>query len=269
MGLRPRTPDRVMRFGVELAALLNIELLGLFLDDIALRDFAAIPFAREFRPLGGGWHPIDTDRLTQELDLIVRATERAFLDAAKGLTVRSQFEIVRGAAADAIRAISDANDIVLIVEPDSAAERSTHQFLTLIESAFLSAAAVMLVPARIAPAGGPIVAIAFRENDPSIYAAAAIATAAKADLIIVDAYKPTTHAQSELELATATGLKVQHLAAEKPWPMLSPGPWPVLRHLRARLIVITRGDDDHQIAPIMVSAQRTPVLIVEPKSPQA
>ena len=48
LGLQPRAPDRTMQLAVELADLLHLELLGLFLEDTSLRDLAGIPFAREF-----------------------------------------------------------------------------------------------------------------------------------------------------------------------------------------------------------------------------
>ena len=54
LGLQPSAPDRAMQLAVELADLLHLDLLGLFLEDTSLRDLASMPFAREFRLLGGG-----------------------------------------------------------------------------------------------------------------------------------------------------------------------------------------------------------------------
>jgi hypothetical protein len=69
VGLEPSAPDRAMRLAVELAELLDLDLLGLFLEDPGLRDLAAIPFVREFRSLGGGWRPIEIDQLTHDLEV--------------------------------------------------------------------------------------------------------------------------------------------------------------------------------------------------------
>ena len=96
LGLQPSAPDRTMRLAVELADLLHLDLLGLFIEDTSLRDLAKIPFARELRPLGGGWHAIDLDRLSRDFELAARSIERMFTDAARHLTTRYQFELVRG-----------------------------------------------------------------------------------------------------------------------------------------------------------------------------
>lgn len=175
-----------MRLAVDLADLLQLDLLGLFLEDTSLHDLAGMPFAREIRPLGGGWHPIDLDRLSRDVELSARSIERMFTDAAKRLATRHQFEVTRGPMTETIASISRTDDIVMIVEPLSAAERVAQQFTWLLQGAFRSAAAVMLVPPRIARTKGPVAAIAATTDDPGFRAAAAIAIAAKEDLIIVD-----------------------------------------------------------------------------------
>ena len=96
LGLQPSASDRTMQLAVELADLLHLDLLGLFLEDTSLRDLAGIPFAREFRSLGGGWHAIDLGRLSHDFELAARNIERMFTQAAKRLPTRSQFEVVRG-----------------------------------------------------------------------------------------------------------------------------------------------------------------------------
>src|SRR5665647_2485806 len=75
LGLQSGAHNRTMRLAVELADLLHLDLLGLFLEDSSLRDLAGIPFSREFRPLGGGWHTLDLDRLLHDLELATRGFE--------------------------------------------------------------------------------------------------------------------------------------------------------------------------------------------------
>src|SRR5450830_364933 len=93
LGLQPSAANRTMQLAVELADLLHLDLLGLFLEDTSLRDFAKIPFAREFRLLGGGWHAIELDQLSHDFELAARSIERMFTDAAQHLTTRYQFEL--------------------------------------------------------------------------------------------------------------------------------------------------------------------------------
>ncbi len=260
LGLEPRSADRTIRFAVELADLLHLELLGLFLEDKSLRDLASMPFAREFRPLDGSWRPIDIVRISQDIELAARSAERMFAEATRGLRTSSEFEAVRGATAETIASISRSSDIVMIVEPLSPVERATQQFLWLVEAAFRSAAAVMLVPTRVARTAGPIVAVAAAPDDQSIYAAAAIAIAAKEELIILETYEGDSDDARVGELATDTGLTVRRVPAVKQ-KLTDPAALP---QLRERLIVMARGVLEDAAASMIAARRRVPVLVVEP-----
>jgi hypothetical protein len=263
LGLQPSAPDRTMQLAVELADLLHLDLLGLFLEDTSLRDFAGIPFAREFRSLGGGWHAIDLDRLSYDFELAARNIERMFTQAAKRLPTRSQFEIVRGPLAKTFASVSTADDIVMIVEPVSAAERATQQFIWLLQAAFRSAGAVMLVPPSIVRSNGPVVAIAATPDDPSIHAAAAIAIAAKEKLVIIEADGRDANDHHVHSLAT-DDLAVERISAARtalPDPAICAQ---AFRQTQERLIVMTRGAFEDATASTIAAARRVPVLVIEP-----
>lgn len=238
LGLQPSASDRTMQLAVELADLLHLDLLGLFLEDTSLRDLAGIPFAREFRSLGGGWHAIDLGRLSHDFELAARNIERMFTQAAKRLPTRSQFEVVRGPLAKTFASVPPTDDIVMIVEPVSAAERATQQFAWLVKAAFQSAAAVMLVPPQIARTKGPIVAIVATPDDPSIHTAAAIAVAAKEELVVIE----------------ARGLAL-------PDPAICAQ---AFHQSQERLIVMTRGAFENGAASTIAAARRVSVLVIEP-----
>jgi len=260
LGLQPRAPDHAMRLAVELAELLNLELVGLFLEDTNLRSLASLPFAREFRPLGGGWHPIDTEHLSRELEAAARSAEEILAAAAKRLSWR--FEVARGPMAATIAAISQTSDIVVIAEPSSAAERVTQQFSWLIEAAFKSAASVMVVPRQIARVQGPIVALATTPDDPSIGMAANIALAANEELVVVDVCeRPIDDAQIKA-LATG-GLTIKHTVAGKAAGANATALAQVLRPLRERLVVIARSASDSESASVIAAERKAPVLVVE------
>jgi len=264
LGLQPSASIRAMRLAAELAELLDLDLLGLFLEDSSLRELAGIPFAREFRPLGGGWHPFDLDRLAHDLEVAARAVERSFTVAVKNLAARSQFEVMRGPVREALSSVSGTGDIVMIVEPANAAERVSAQFCGLIEAAFRSAAAVMVVPPRIIRSRGSIVAIATTADDPSIAAAAGIAVAAKETLVIIEVGKQFRDDLSLSQLAADTGLTIRRIAAGD----LSPDPaacFEALRPLQERLVVMTRLPSDGPVASTIAAARQVPVLVIEPE----
>jgi hypothetical protein len=266
LGLQPSAPDRSMRLAAELADLLHLDLLGLFIEDTSLHDLAKIPFARELRSLGGGWHAIDLDRLSRDFELAARSIERMFTDAARHLTTRSKFELVRGPMAETIASISRTDDIVMIVEPLSAAERATQQFTWLLQAAFRSAGAVMLVPRHIVRTKGPLVAIAATPDDPSIQVAAAIAVAAKEELVIIAVDSHDADDPYIRKLAADTGLAIKIVAAAN---VTLPDPATCIhafRQTEERLVVMTRGAFADAAASTIAAVRRVPVLVVEPPS---
>jgi hypothetical protein len=261
LGLQPGAHDRTMRLAVELADLLHLDLLGLFFEDTSLLDLAGIPFSREFRPLGGGWHTINLEQLLHEFELAARSIERKFMGAAKRLPSGYQFEIARGSPAKTFASVSRRDDIVMIIEPQSPAERATQQFAWLLEAAFRSTAAVMLVPPHIARTKGPVVAIAASAGDPCVRAAAAIALAAKEELVIIGTDGRNTDDPDIRELAAGTGLSIKHVAAVS----LKLSDALAFRQIQERLIVMTRSAFADQAASEIAAARRVPVLVVEPE----
>lgn len=264
LGLQPSASDRGIRLAVELADLLQLDLLGLLLEDTSLKRLVNIPFAREFQPLGGGWRSIDPDQLSRDFELAARGIQRMFSEAAKHLATRWQFDIARGSTADLIASISQTDDIVMVVEPVRPGEHVTQQFEWLIQAAFQSAAAVMFVPGQVARNKGPIAAIAATPDDPSIRAAAAIAIAAKEDLLIVDACEPRIDEAQVRALSADTDLAVIRIAIGR--PLLSdPTAFSyAFRQVQERLLVITRGIVEDAAASTIAAARRVPVLVIEP-----
>ena len=264
LGLQPGAHDRTMRLAVELADLLHLDLLGLFLEDTSLRDLASIPLSREFRPLGGGWHTIDLDRLSRDFELAARSIERKFMGAAKRLLTGYQFEVARGPMAKTFASVSRTDDIVMIVEPQSPADRATQQFSWLLEAAFQSAAAVMLVPRHIVRTKGPVAAIVTSPDDPSLHVAAAFALAAKEELVIIEADGRDAEDPGIRKLAADTGLAIKRIAAAG-IGLADPATCVLaFRQNQERLIVMTRGAFAEGAASAIAAARQVPVLVVEP-----
>src|SRR3974390_83058 len=115
LGLHPRTPpSQGMRLGMELARLLELDLLGLFVKEEHLLDLVALPFIREFNLFGGGWHPLDLDRLSHDLEIAARSAEKAFREVSKTVSNKCRFEVIQGSMVNAIASVSRAGDIVLL-----------------------------------------------------------------------------------------------------------------------------------------------------------
>ena len=186
LGLPHSAPDYAsVAFTAQLAELLGIDIVGLFVEDESLADLAALSCVRELRSLGGGWHPIDAAQLAQGAGHAAADARRLFQGAAKALRVGTRFNLAKGSIAEAIGSHSKIDDIIAVIEPRNPAERVTHQYRQLVESAFNAPAAMLLVPSRLSRSKGPIVAVARSAQDPSIHAALGIATSIKEQLIVL------------------------------------------------------------------------------------
>lgn len=264
LGLQPNVSNRSMRLAVDFADLLQLDLLGLLIEDTSLKNLANMPFAREFRPLGGGWHPIDLEKVSREFELAAGSIQRMFAEATRRLTTPYQFDIARGPTAESIASISRADDIVMIAEPPGLGERVTQQFTWLRQAAFRSAAAVVLVPQQIARTKGPIVAITSSPSDPSIRVAAAIAIAAKEDLIILDICETAMEDRSVHALAEKLGLTIRHVVVGSSLRSRLTALLPEYLPLQERLAVVTRGVFQNGEASAIAATRRVPVLVIEP-----
>ncbi|HWP24984.1 MAG TPA: hypothetical protein VNL39_01405 [Xanthobacteraceae bacterium] len=249
VGLPYRVPPHAVRLAAELARLLHLDVQGLFVEEESLRGLAALPFAREFHPLGGGWRPLDVERLSRDMEIARSSAEKVFAEAAKTLDTACRFEVVRGSIAQTLATISGSGDIVLITEPETEAERITAQFRAAVDAAIRSLAAVLLVPARIARHSGAIVAVATGPGDPSIEVAKALARAANTEVIVVGRYETGAEGPPAQTGAAGKAAGIRQLGS-------------ALGNVRERLIVVTRSE---QNPPTMLaSLRRVPVLILEP-----
>jgi hypothetical protein len=253
-----------MLLGAELARLLDLDLLGLFVKEKSLLGLVALPFIREFNLLGGGWHPLDFDQLSHDLEIAARSAEKAFTEVAKTVPTTCRFEVVQGSMADAIASTSRAGDIVLLFgETAGTVQGESPAFMAILDAAFQSSAAVLLVPDRIARRSGAIVAITTGPKDQSIEAASAIAAAAKEELVVIETFAsdnaprvgkgrlPTGIPYTRTSIpASGDGLVNASVVAS------------ALRQMRERLVVMARGDKD--VPSMIASIRHVPVLIVGP-----
>lgn len=263
LSVSPGSSAPTTRLAVDLADFLQLDLLGLFLDDPSLQRLAGIPFAREFRPFAGGWRPLQGEQVARESELAARQAERAFGEAARRLARQFQFEVRRDSVAQALRTLSRTTDIVMVAEPPSAVERATQQFYWFTEAAFHSPAAVLLVPTSALRRTGPIVAIAARPDDRSIETAAAIASSAGGPLIVLSAYSAEEGAAALGEIRD-TGLSVHSVHVGAP-ALSDPSVCTnALAPFGERLIVTTRRSEARGFARALSAARRVPVLVLEP-----
>jgi nucleotide-binding universal stress UspA family protein len=101
---------------VELAARLEAELVGLFVEDENLIRLAGLPFVRSVSPLTATPTSLTLDITERELKSFASRAERHLAGAAEQRRVKWTFRVVRGQVAREIAAASEDHDLVAVAE---------------------------------------------------------------------------------------------------------------------------------------------------------
>ncbi|MBW8269286.1 hypothetical protein [Caldovatus aquaticus] len=263
-----------VRAAAELARLLGVDLLGVFVADEAVLGLADLPLARELRLPGYEWSRIDAARIAAEFEGAARRARRLLEEQCARLGVSAAFEFLRGDPAAALGALARAGDIVALPGARAPAGRASGEPLPrALEAALRSAASVMLLPQRIARHAGPVAAVAATPSDPGLRAAAGIAAAARERLLVL---RPPGAAGFEEAVAAATRaarLPEGRVLARGLRELSADAILEALEGARERLLVLGRGAAGaaRLLPPPLVSARGVPALLVGPpeESPAA
>ena len=144
------------------------------------------------------------------------------------------FSVTRALAGDLSEAYPD--DIVVVIEPNSAVERVTHQFNELLEAAFRSTSSILLVPGHAKRLLGPIIVLASAPSDPGITPALAMAASTGERLILIPVEAPVEALSPVLERAKRAGI-----ASSLAEAALQDGRILLPAHVRGRLLIMSRG----------------------------
>ena len=96
----------------ELAARLQAELMGLFVEDINLLRLAGLPFAREIHAFSGRPRDLDSQYMERELRAQAERARRALARAAEQAQVRWSFRVARGAVLSEVLQASAEADLI-------------------------------------------------------------------------------------------------------------------------------------------------------------
>jgi len=244
----------------DLAEFLHIELLATFVADATLCALAELP-VRELRTLDQGWQAIDVAQITRDIDHATAGARRRFAESVKSRTIKTSFDVISGA--QVMASLIRADDIVAIIEPTHPGERITRQFTGLLDAVFETAAAILVVPRRIARTSGPIMAVASGAEDASIRVALEIAAALNERLIVLT-WPGALLSPEILADAEQLGVQVEQIAAGGA-AANAPAPAPLSSRSKERLRVVTRSrrsDDAHRLFSTL---HGVPLLVIEPE----
>lgn len=100
--------------GVVLAENLDVELLGIYVEDTNLLNLAGLPSARELLLSSATELAIDSRSMERSLRLHASRAEEALREATLHRQVRSQFQVVRGHIADTLVASTLDEDLLIL-----------------------------------------------------------------------------------------------------------------------------------------------------------
>lgn len=263
LGISHKPIDRaIMRFAADFADLLDIDLLGLLVHDAPLLELAGLPFVREFRAAEGKWSRLEPERLAREADLAAARNRRQLSETAHDSKARLSFASFTGDEATALSEVVRKDDIVLIPEPQLAVSMHAED---QAETALRTHASVLIVPRKVAAHGGPIMSIARDPHERGLVIAASIASAAKANLLVVDIGEENLTRADIPTQGDSRALSISTVRASR--SCIQAGAIPALDFSgpRERLIVTTRGVLDNSVAAATALKRAVPVLIANSK----
>lgn len=256
----------IIRAAAEFARMLGATLQGVFLEDEALPELAALPFIREFRLGTGAWHKLDRQQIAAEQHAAATEARRLLDEAAAALGVTRLFEIISGDPALFVAATSQAGDVIVVAQPRLPAERLVHATARWLEAAHGCAASVLLVPPVLAQRAGPVAAVVCAESDPVLGVAARIAVAAGEALLLL-IWGTAELARAAVEQARSAGLSQQRISTVSIHGVAPEHVLEGLGSVRERLVVLGRGacgTDDAAVSSHIAASRGVPVLVVEP-----
>jgi len=256
-----------MRTAAQFAAMLDLGLHGLFIEDTSMLALAELQFVREIRLPTYEWQTINAERMQAELRHTAAEARRILNEVAGAIGVPNAFEVLRGEPGDIVAATLSADDVVVLAAPPHAGMRLAPGFVRLYEAVDRSPASVLLLPVGFAPRRGFIVALLDSADDPSLIPAAQIAVRSKENLLLLLPQDGEQIVRDAEDRAVALGMGRSHVVARRLLALQAENVLHVLGHARDRLIVVTRHayPAGGIVEASRIAADRgVPVLLVTP-----
>ncbi len=128
---------------VALASRMEAELLGLFVEDVNLLRFAALPFAREVSFFSARTRRLDSGEMERALRAQASRAEAALIEAAERRRVRCSFRVVRGEVTTQLLAAAHDIDLLALGMPRRQFRRISSTVRGIVNAAQSS---VLLLP---------------------------------------------------------------------------------------------------------------------------
>lgn len=115
VGMEPAPRGRAtLEAAAKLAARMEAELVGLFVENIDLLNFAGLPFAREVCLASATRRALDVEGVERHLRALARDAQQTLATVAGRVSVRWSFRVARGSAAGELLAAAADADLVIV-----------------------------------------------------------------------------------------------------------------------------------------------------------
>lgn len=121
--------EAALEAALGLAAVLNAEVAGLFVEDVGLMRMAALPFARELGLASAALRPIEVADLERALRLQAEQSRAWLAAAASALNLRWSFRVVRGQSVSAVLEFTEGSTLVVLGTASAGVVSASVEFL--------------------------------------------------------------------------------------------------------------------------------------------
>lgn len=211
LGMSSGSVDRhMLQAAAEFARLLELEMLGVFIEDQSLIDLAGLPFTRELRMPGHEWRMMEPQRVDDELRAAAQQAARLFQREIKSQGLACRFEVRRGSPVTLASKVAQATDVLILAEP-AAFDLLAPGSEPARQAAEASAAAVLLLPRTGMPRHGPVAAVAASRSDACFELATRIAAGTGEKAFAIPPVEPASSAALMESLQRALGGRHERL----------------------------------------------------------
>ena len=163
VGLEPARRSRAtLAAAARIAARMEAELVGVFVEDADLLHLAGMPFAREVGYPSAAERALDTSIMERSMRALADETRRALAAIAEPALLRWSFRVARGSIASELLAGAGETDLILLLQEGAPA-------IAICSSAVAAAAVVKAASALIGSSGSRL-GIVLLADDAQVFA---------------------------------------------------------------------------------------------------
>ncbi len=247
-----------------LARLLELDPLGIFIEDEDVYCLAGLPFARELCLPMGAWRALDPSRLADEMATLAEQARRALERASAEFGRPAQFTRLRGDPGALLAEQASEADIIALAASAAPAGMADAAMRRLEEAVLGTARTVLMLPPRLARTRGPVAAVISGAGAGELELAVRVAVTADEPLLLLSAAGDQQTAEA-IAAAEASGMAAARILVRA---LAAPTDKAILAGLAGateRLLVLPRARAGVRLSPL-AAARGIPILAVETRS---